>query len=289
MHSDQHIPLYYRLIIINTFKDGIAIDLDSSNIQNNPVKIFDFFEHVNAHKFNGQLNMIKTLKTFSGNPNEEESPLSFSINKYMNKQEDIFKHFNNFIRNVSFSKYVKLNDHFFSYYNREPIKHKVCQGCPSSIFYLSHFFLFFFSLISFFPLDNKNFIFEIIYIILFSVSLFLLLCTYLCTKLGKTGKLLRIDMIYSKNFDRLFIGLVKDDKISYINTFIFKLDEVEKFVLQKNDINEQGFHLKSINKGNGLIQDICHLYEPEAELEGLLYLLNQKLQNDINNINNINQ
>ena len=66
------------------------------------------------------------------------------------------------------------------------------------------------------------------------------------------------------------------------------MNEVEKFVLQKNDINERGFHIKYINKRNGFIQDICHLNEPESELEGLMYILNQKLQNNVNNVNNIN-
>lgn len=282
---EQDIPLYYRLLIVNTFKDGIEIDLDSSNIQKNPVKIFDYFEHVSAYKFNGQLNMIKTLKTFAGIPSEEESPFSFRINQYMNKQNDIFRQFNNFIRNVLFEKYVKFNDHFFSYFRKQPIKNKVCNGCPSALLSLIHFFLIPYCLVSLIALD-ENAKLELVYVGIFLVTLLFLLLIYLCNKEKKNGSLLRIDMIYSKNFDRLFIGLVKDDKISYINTFIFRLNEVEKFVIQKNDINEKGFHLKSINKGNGLIQEICYIIDQEVDLEGLLYILNQKLQNNVNNINN---
>ena len=33
---------YYRLIFMNTFQDGISIDLDSSNIQNTPATILDY-------------------------------------------------------------------------------------------------------------------------------------------------------------------------------------------------------------------------------------------------------
>ena len=273
---------YYRLIIINTFKDGVAIDLDSSSVQKNPVKVLDYFEHINAHKFNGQLNMIKTLKTFADIPSEEESPLSFSIKKYMKQEENIFVHYNNFVNN-SRSKYVRFNDHFFSYFPNEPIKKKSCHGGSITLLLLINFILLQINFITIFN-DKKNL--EIIYIIFYSVLLFLLLSICLCYKIKSSGKLLRIDMIYSNNFDRLFIGLVKNDKISYINSFIFKLDEVEKFVIQKNDINERGFHIKSINKVNGLIQDICHLYEPESEFEGILYILNQRIQNNVNNINN---
>ena len=49
-------------------------------------------------------------------------------------------------------------------------------------------------------------------------------------------------MIYSEEFDRLFIGVVKNDESAYINTYLFKLDEVDKFVIEKNKINEPGFH-----------------------------------------------
>ena len=215
---NKDIPVYYILIIINTFKDGVKIDLDSTSIQKNPVKIFDSFEYINAYKFNGQLNMMKTLKTFVGNSSEEESPLSFSINKYMNRQEDILRQMNNFIRHVSYNKYVKLNDHFFSYYKTEPIKNKIFRGGISAILIIIHVILIQFSFISIVTLD-KNMNFELIYITILSVSLLILLSTCICLNITKTGDLLRIDMIYSKNFDRLFIGLVKDDKISYMKTF----------------------------------------------------------------------
>ena len=106
-------PAYYRLILINTYKDGVAIDLDSSNIKNKPVPAFDFFEHVDAQKFNGQVNMKNTIQSFIGNNSEEGNPLAFNINTYMNKQDNVFKHFTNFINGITFSKYVKMNDHFF--------------------------------------------------------------------------------------------------------------------------------------------------------------------------------
>ena len=290
-------PTYYRLIIINTYKDGISIDLDSSSIQIIPVKIFESFEHINAHKFNGEVTMKQTLKAFIGNQNEEESPLSFSINKYMNKQEDIFSHFNNFINGITFSKYVKMNDHFFSYYSKEPLKNKLCQGCLSRLIYIFHIYLFPLSFMSAFVFkDEKGRLYNERYLYhcmaFFGYILFMGVLYFLCLGLGtccqKTSQFLRIDMIYSKEFDRLFIGVVKNDESAYINTYLFKLDEVEKFVIQKNNINEPGFHLKSIYKGSGLIQDICYINEIQTELEGLMYILNEKMQQSANSINNKN-
>ena len=288
-------PSYYRLIIINTYKDGISIDLDSSSILKTPVKIFESFEHINAHKFNGEVTMKQTLKEFIGNQNKEESPLSFSINKYMNKQENIFSHFNNFINGITFSKYVKMNDHFFSYYSKEPLKNKLCQGCLSRLTYIFHIYLFPLSFMSAFLFSSKTSHLykerDLYYCIaFFGYILFIGVLYFLCLGLGicceKTSQFLRIDMIYSKEFDRLFIGVVKNNKSAYINTYLFKLDEVAKFVIEKNYIYEPGFHLKSIYKGSSLVQDICYINEMQIELEGLIYILNEKLEQNVNSINN---
>ena len=107
------------------------------------------------------------------------------------------------------------------------------------------------------------------------ISYFIIFLVKACS--GKTTEFLRIDIIYSKNFDRLFIGIVKNDGKTYIKKFLFNLNEIDKFVIIKKNNNEKGFHLKSINKGNNLIQDICYINEEQEELEGLLYILNEKL------------
>ena len=308
-------PAYYRLILINTFKDGIMIDLNSSNIQNTPVTIFDFHEHINAQKFNGQNALKQTLNSFLGNNNDDEqiNPLSFNINKYMNKQDDIFRHFNNFINGVSFSKYVKFNDHFFSLYSKEPLKNKFCQGCFIRLLIFFHFYLFPLTFVSTLILpssksssmsstnrnknskntDENESLKETYFAAgFFGFIAFMAILYFLCIGLGKccdkTTEYLRIDIIYSKNFDRLFIGIVSNNETVYIKKFLFNIDEIDKFVIQKNDINERGFHLKSIIKRNNLIQDICYINEVQSELEGLLYILNEKLLNNANDIDNQN-
>ena len=44
----------------------------------------------------------------------------------------------------------------------------------------------------------------------------------------------RIDWIYSTNFDRIFIGIVKNDD-SYIKTFIYNINSIDKLGMQNND------------------------------------------------------
>ena len=296
---------YYRLIFVNTFKDGNTIDLDSSNIQNKPVKIYDYFEPIDVNKFNGQSAMKQTLKTFVGNNcNEEENPLCFNIRKYMEKSDKIVLNGYGFVNRISYSKYAKMNDHFFSYYSQIPFissENKCCEGCFTNMLVFSFFYLLFIGFISkMLSLDTgmgnnkKNndekgeivfgigfFAYVLLTIILYFVGIIIASCC------NKKIDFLRVDMIYSRYFDRLFIGVVKNDEKEYISKNIFKLDEIDKFVIQKNNINEQGFHLKYITKGNGQIQDIVYINDNESELMGLIYILNEKLTNNINNgINN---
>ena len=77
----------------------------------------------------------------------------------------------------------------------------------------------------------------------------------------KNENILRIDFIYSKDFDRIFIGLVKYTQTKYVNTFEF----------QKNNTY---FNLKVEFKNNGT-QQICTLMkQSQDELEGLISFLN---------------
>ena len=91
----------------------------------------------------------------------------------------------------------------------------------------------------------------------------------------------RIDFIYSKDFDRIFIGLVKYNKKSYVNTFEFQMNTIERFILEKQG-SKVIFNLKVIFKDNNS-QQICAIKNKTKEnLERLAYLLNEKLINNLN-------
>ena len=295
----------YNLVLINSFKDGIDIDLDSSNIQNLPLTIFYVFENVSTYKFNGQFTMKQTINTFLGNSNDETNPLSFNINKYMNKEQNIFS--SHVTGRGPFNKYVKMNDHFFSYYTKDPLYDKRCIIFVKLLLILYHIALAPLAVVfgtgsentkekyspfekkeKYTPSEKETYLYLGVFglfgccIILYLIILGIRFCC------DRTNEYLRIDIIYSKNFDRLFIGVVKNNGKEYLKKVLFNLNEIDKFVIQKNNINDKGFHLKSMNKGNNLIQDICHIKEEQDELEGLLYILNEKLSYNANNNYNHN-
>ena len=91
----------------------------------------------------------------------------------------------------------------------------------------------------------------------------------------------RLDWIYTNDFDRIFLGVVKNDK-SYVNTFTYNLDSIDKFILE---IRDGKYCLKIILKG-GLDTEICrYTRESEKKLNTFIYLINGQI-NKINNKNN---
>ena len=101
---------------------------------------------------------------------------------------------------------------------------------------------------------------------------------------SKTGpeisnEIIRLDFIYSGNFDRIFIGIVKSDLKSYVKTYEFYMNTIGKFILQKFQNFKDGYDLKVMFKDKQ-IQDIWPIEKKTQEdLEGLVYLLNERLNN----------
>ena len=94
---------------------------------------------------------------------------------------------------------------------------------------------------------------------------------------------IRLDFIYSENFDRIFIGIVKSDLISYVKTFEFYMNNIDKFILQKFPNFKDGYDLKVMFKDKQ-IQDIWPIEKmTQEDLEGLVYLLNERLNNNYKN------
>ena len=96
---------------------------------------------------------------------------------------------------------------------------------------------------------------------------------------------LRVDVIYSNDFDRIFIGALNNEEnkvdCTYQSSAVFNINDISKFVLQKISIKEDGFHLSAIYKGSNINKEICYIKDSQLELEGLIYILNKR----INNIN----
>ena len=91
----------------------------------------------------------------------------------------------------------------------------------------------------------------------------------------------RLDWIYSNDFDRIFIGVVKNDS-SYVNTFIYNTNAIDKFILEIRD----GKYCFKILLKDGTNTEICrYKREQEKNLNNFIYLINGQ----INKINNVNQ
>ena len=69
----------------------------------------------------------------------------------------------------------------------------------------------------------------------------------------------RLDWIYTNNFERIFIGVVKNDT-SYVNTFIYNIESIDKFIVE---IREGKLCLKIVLK-DGFNTEICR-YTREKE------------------------
>ena len=178
------------------------------------------------------------------------------------------------LNQYSFTKYIKINEHFFTYYNNDPLKKNHYNEClfkGTSITIRS--FLLFFSLSIFMAKDNNSF-----YSIFNSMCIYYVITIFigkLICECRKSKKSLRIDIIYSFNFDKIFIGASYNDKEIYIITSEFFINEIDRFILKKNIINEIGFHLCAISKGN-TSRELCYIEDSQEELEGLVYILNEK-------------
>ena len=90
--------------------------------------------------------------------------------------------------------------------------------------------------------------------------------------------LLELIVYILKIFDRIFIGLVRLTEASYVKTFEYKINDIDKFILQK-EVNDNiiNFILTVIFK-NGESQNICNIKNQTREnLEELAYFLNEKI------------
>ena len=83
----------------------------------------------------------------------------------------------------------------------------------------------------------------------------------------------RIDIIFSNDFNKIFIGLINDKENKYLNYFIFDIINIDEFILESKNKSYSDFNLKIVLKDK-TIQNICRIDENRGTLEGLLYILN---------------
>ena len=181
------------------------------------------------------------------------------------------------LNQCSFTKYIIINEHIFSYYNKDPWKNNNYILCLLKGIFITLQSVLLIAvipiLIVFKQYPDGYMIFSGVMILFFFTIIFFI-GLYICEP--RISAPLRIDIIYSFNFDKIFIGTSYNDAKEYWKTFELFINEIDGFILKKNNINDKGFYLYAIFKGN-TDKELCYIEDQQEELEGLLYILNKKV------------
>ena len=241
------------LIVINDHKNLRDIDLDASNIRQKPAKFYYYFNNINTGNYSF-MQYTEKLNNFIG-PNEiNQDPL--------NKENHDKCCCNSYLRES-----IKFSDHFLTF-NLDYSCFYPCKYC-CLIFLNITMILILVSLLIYNSFKNP------IIIIIYPVVNIIIFIIYKCIE---ENEFRRIDCIYSKTFDRIFIGLVKLNEASYVKTFEYQINDIDKFILQRQaNCNITNFILTVIFK-NDESQNICIINNINREnLEELAYFLNERI------------
>ena len=254
--EDYYSTYFTKIFIMKNFKNFDEIDIDKSNIINEPIIFYYQIEGINMQLYD----------------NFDE--LENQLNNFINSPAD-----NDKLNQIIENRCKKLSEHFYSY----GIKCSESNFCGFLFIFLVLTFVYWiFAIISLYQfIKEKNVLIWIGFIggYLFCLLLFFILVNY------THNKIMRIDFIFSKNFDRIFIGNVRQNGESYRDKFILEMNRINIFFLDKKRNNTA---LLRVIESNNYI-DILEITEKNFEqLEKLVNLLNRKLRNNNNN-NNIQQ
>lgn len=271
--TDEKSYINKELIITSTFANDGNIDLNLSNIKTKPVeKIYYIINNpsIKTHE------LLSSIVNFINNSNKAENPVFFNIYKYMGKKDGEPITFSKY----NLSKYMRMTDHFFSFYFKD--KCYICSSWKSIDFKL-------FLLIAVL-FESSFLVIPIIYFILNKEKSYLGLCIYILfifiipatisiTFIILTFKhSLRMDIIYSKDFNKLFIGLLNYNGTAYKKTFLYELNLIDHFIVEPYKGSFNNSILKVVYKDRN-IQEILRINENKYVLEGLLFILNKNLNN----------
>ena len=258
--SEDDINEDVTLLIINDYKNLVGIDLDTTNIKQKPAKFFYSFKNVSTGKYN-YTGFTQALKNFIGSSTIHENSLFFNNIEYLSE--------------TNLSNYIKFSDHFSTFHLKNPLKIS-CFGICFNIIALFVNLITISAAVALLVSKSAKTHIKIIGIIFFPIGNILLYILYILYNCF--DNIFRIDCIYSKDFDRIFIGLVKYNKTKYINTFEYQINNISKFILERvGNSNATNYDLKVIFKNNET-QRICTIKnKTHVELERLAYLLNEKL------------
>ena len=243
-----------NISIVNTHQD---FNINTFNIAKIPPKLYYIIEDV------GESDSLKNqLCEFIGCPLDAENPVQFDINKFLGKP--IEKKLPFTLREYGLSQYMKINNNYFTFYLNLS-KFSFWGGLfPFAVFFNLAFIV---SLVV--QITNEVIPGIIVFgILVIIINILFVYCVYCYNK-----RMRRIDIIFSNDFNKIFIGLINDKENKYLNYFIFDIINIDEFILESKNQSSSDFNLKIVLKDK-TIQNICRIDENRGTLEGLLYILN---------------
>lgn len=209
-------------------------------------------------------NLKNKLSEFIGCPPEDENPVMFDMYKYMGKPKpQETRHFHITFGKHRLSLYMKFNEKFFSFYLNISI-FSLWGIVPFGILFNICF------ICSIILTIYKNVIIVAIIFGLITIIVNIILI-YCCIYYNK--RLRRIDIMFSNDFTKIFIGLINDKENKYLNYFIFDIINIDNFTLDIVQNYDNEYNLNVVFKDKN-IQNICRIKGHKICLEGLLYILN---------------
>ena len=247
---------YYHLLIINIFKNKSEIDFEKSNVTHIPAKIFYLIKNIKYQ------NILKkeSLNNFVGTSPDTENPIIENLSGIP---------LSNTTFDYKIKQFMKISEHFFFFYYKGPLIEDILLYMFLVLINLS-----FLLGVFIFSVEVNKKVGIILGIIIFIVLI--IFNYYIIYKRSNRTK--RMDVIYSNDFKRMFIGLVKYNEKSYKKTFIFETELIERFILQEYKKSKKIFTIKIMLKDKGL-QDICNIEDTKSNLLNLLDKLNEKFEN----------
>ena len=249
-------------------------DLDTINIRTKPSTLFYLFKGINQSYVDTFINKFEVNKNY-------ENPLLFDIEKYMGKNRNALEYNPQKI----ISRVMKFGEHFFTLYLDSPLLQKFSDGAGALIIiYIVSLPLigyFFINEAKHSEYDSLRIFIELL--ILIGVDSFFYIL-YICSLFCITQES-RIDFIFPKGFDRIFIGILNNGGAIYCRTFEYDLNDVEKFIFQQVEGKEGNYTLKVLLKDQTNVE-IRQIKEMDKEdQEGLEYILNGKIRNNLSSLN----
>ena len=194
----------------------------------------------------------------------------------MGKNKDNFKNENQPLVN----QFMKFSEHFYTLYSGSPLDIMYLENeyILLIIFIINIPFIVFGFLNSFIHKSDLQLLLGLISLgLAIVVPIIIYLICLSCKKCGVSSA--RVDFIFSKDFDRIFVGKVNSEEDKYIKTFEYQINEIEKFFFQQND-STYGFTTLKVVLKNKRIDEIqqCRLLD-KFDQDGIEYILNGKLNN----------